>query len=310
MAGPEGQREFSCTNARGFYAGAAYGDLFMRLKEYLRNRIPAGTLREFSGRFDVIGDIAIVTLTPALVPYDQVIAAAIVELRHGIRTVVRKSTDVSGVFRTTHYTVISGKGTETTHHENGFSYHLDLNTNFFNPRLAYERKRVTGQVQAGEEILVPFAGVGPFVIPAAARGAQVTAIEQNPEACRWLERNAGDNHLAGRITIIRGDAFEPPNLPKGSFDRAIIPTPYGRDGILGVMADIVRPGGTLHFYTFKNRAQCEMLEREFEKGGYNVISRRRCGNVAPSVSRWVFDLRCRKPAGTASSGDQNSLNTS
>ncbi|HVP97360.1 class I SAM-dependent methyltransferase [Methanoregula sp.] len=282
----------------------------MRFADYLRSEIPAGTLRKFSGRYDVIGDIAIVTLSPALRSYDQVIAAAIIRHQHGIRTVVRKSANVTGTYRTVYYEIITGKSTETTHHENGFSYYLDLNTSFFNPRLSYERGRITRQVQTGERILVPFAGVGPFVIPAAARGAQVTAIEQNPEACRWLNRNIRDNRVSGQVTVIQGDAFDPHDLPGGSFERVIIPAPYNRDEILEVMAGLVRRDGIIHFYTFKNRAQAGMLEQEFKKTGYSVISRRRCGNVAPSVSRWVFDLRYRKPAGIGSPGDQNSLNTS
>jgi tRNA (guanine37-N1)-methyltransferase len=46
----------------------------------------------------------------------------------------------------------------------------------------------------------------------------------------------------------------------------------------------------IHFYTFKNRDQADALVREFTKKGFEVVVRRRCGNVAPGVSRWVFDL--------------------
>jgi tRNA (guanine37-N1)-methyltransferase len=244
-----------------FYTGTAYGDQSMNLADALKGALPPDKLREFSGRFDVIGDIAIVTLFPALRPYEKAIAAAILEHRHGIRTVVRKSVDVTGAFRRAQYEMIVGTGTETTHRENGFSYRLDLNTSFFNPRLAYERMRVTGQVQTGESVLVPFAGVGPFVIPAAAQGAFVTAIELNPEACRELERNIRENRVSGQVTIIQGDALDPRTLPNGSFDRAIIPTPYGWDEILGMISPRIKKGGNLHFYTFKNRAQSETMER-------------------------------------------------
>jgi tRNA (guanine37-N1)-methyltransferase len=262
----------------------------MSLSDDLAGMIPPDKMRNFSGRFDVVGDIAIIALPPALQKDDQIIAGAILEHRHGIRTVVKKSADVTGDFRTACYEIIVGTGTVTTHRESGFSYRLDLNTSFFTPRLAHERMRVTGQVLAGERVLVPFSGVGPFVIPAAARGATVVAIEQNPDACRWLEENTRTNRVSDRVTIIRGDAFNPELLPTGPFDRAIVPTPYGRDDILALVASRVKSGGMLHFYTFNNRAQGEMLEYEFEKTGYRVLGRRRCGNVAPAVSRWVFDL--------------------
>jgi tRNA (guanine37-N1)-methyltransferase len=262
----------------------------MGLLDELKGTIPADTLREFSGRFDVIGEIAIISLSPALRDYETLIAEAILEHRHGIQTVVRKSAGVTGDFRTAEYTIITGTGMETTHRENGFTYCIDLNTSFFNPRLAHERKRVAGQVKDGERVFVPFCGVGPFVIPAAARGASVVAMEQNPDACHWLKVNLKENHVSGQVTVIMGDAFNPDILPAGPFDRAIIPTPYGRDEILGLVTSRVRSEGILHFYTFKNRVQAEILAHEFEKTGYRVLLRRRCGNVAPSVSRWAFDL--------------------
>jgi tRNA (guanine37-N1)-methyltransferase len=151
--------------------------------------------------------------------------------------------------------------------------------------------RVTNQVQAGESVLVLFAGVGPFVIPSASRGARVVAIEQNPDACRWLVKNLRKNRVSEQVTIIQGDAFDPVLQGEEQFNRAIIPTPYGKDEIFDLAAARVRCNGLLHFYTFKNVAQSKEWEHEFENHGYEVISRRRCGNVAPAVSRWVFDLR-------------------
>jgi tRNA (guanine37-N1)-methyltransferase len=263
----------------------------MKILDKLASLIPHDKLRDFSGRFDVIGDIAIVVLPPHLKKYDHIIANAILEHRHGIRIVVNKNSDVAGKFRTAHYAVIVGNGTVTTHHEFGFSYSFDLNSSFFNPRLAQERRRVTSQVEAGEQVLVPFCGVGPFVIPAAAHGATVVAIEQNPDAFHWFEENIRENKVIGKVAGIRGDAFNPEILTVGPFDRAIIPTPYSKDHILDLIAPRVKSGGLIHFYTFKNRAQSETMENEFVKRGYCVLTRRRCGNVAPSVSRWVFDLQ-------------------
>jgi len=227
----------------------------MTLSDGLNGSIPADNLQGFSGRFDVIGDIAIVNIPSTLQGYEKMIAGAILVHRHGIRTVVKKSRDVAGDFRTAKYTVIAGTGTVTTHHENGFSYRLDLNTSFFTPRLAHERMRVTGQVQAGERVLVPFSGLGPFVIPAATRGATVVAVDKNPDACHWLDENIKENRVSGQVTVIMGDAFNPRLLPSGPFDRAIIPAPYGRDEILGLIASRVRIGGMLHLYLQKPGAE-------------------------------------------------------
>jgi len=263
----------------------------MNVKNQIRDTVPDGTPRSFSGNFTVIGDIAILSLAPEMTGYAPLIARAIISRRHNIRTVMNKTTRVCGCNRTAHLEIIAGSDTVTTHHEYGFAYRLDVQTVFYNPRLACERKRVTDQVQSGERVLVPFCGVGPFVIPAAARGAEVIAVEQNPDACRWLAENVVLNGVSDRVMTIHGDAFDPSRIPSYSYDRAIIPTPYGRDTIFDQSALRVRQGGMIHFYTFKNREQVRDLSGKFECSGFEVMVVRKCGNVAPAVSRWVFDLR-------------------
>jgi len=80
------------------------------------------------------------------------------------------------------------------------------------------------------------------------------------------------------------------NGPSIMFDRAVVPIPYGKDEILDSISPIVKPGGAIHFYTFKKRHQIDGLIQEFEEKGLAVEFHRRCGNVAPGVSRWAFDL--------------------
>lgn len=262
----------------------------MGLKDQLKGIVPDRALCHLSDRFDVIGDIAVLSLSPYLFGYEGTIADAIISRRRTIKTVLNKISRLDGCNRTARYEIIAGRDTVTVHHEYEFAYQLDVCTVFYNPRLASERKRVTDQIQSGERILVPFCGVGPFVIPAAAHGADIIAVEKNPEACRWLARNVQLNSVKDRVTTIMGDAFDTSLLPVYPFDRAIIPTPYGMDTIFDVLASRVKPGGIIHFTTFKNRNQADALVREFNMKGFEVVVQRRCGNVAPSVSRWVFDL--------------------
>jgi len=262
----------------------------MGLKDQLRGIIPDRALRHLSDHFDVIGDIAVLSLSPYLVGYQGTIAQAIISRRHTIKTILNKISRLDGCNRTACYEIITGRDTVTVHHEYGFAYQLDVGTVFYNPRLASERKRVTDQVQSGERILIPFCGVGPFVIPAAARGADIIAVEKNPEAYRWFVRNVKMNGVEDRVTTITGDAFDTTLLSGHKFDRAIIPTPYGMDAIFDILASRVKYGGVIHFTTFKNRNQADALAGEFKMNGFEVVVQRRCGNVAPSVSRWVFDL--------------------
>jgi tRNA (guanine37-N1)-methyltransferase len=262
----------------------------MQLRDQLKGSIPETVLCHISNRFDVIGDIAVLQLAPELENYRHTIAQTIISRRRGIHTVLDKITKLEGGNRTARYDILAGSGTVTTHHEYGYSYRLDVSTVFFNPGLATERKRVTDQVQPGETVVVPFCGAGPFAIPAAAHGADVVAVEQNPDACRWFTENCELNDVADHISLVSGDAFDTGFLRRRMFDRAIIPTPYGMDQCLEVFSPFVRKEGMIHFYTFKKRTQIEPLTREFETRGLDVLTKRRCGNVAPSVSRWVFDL--------------------
>jgi len=262
----------------------------MALKDQLKDIIPDSALCHLSDHFDVIGNIAVLSLSPHLTGYEGIIAQAIITRRRAVKTVLNKISRLDGCNRTARYEILAGKETVTVHHEYGYAYGLDVGKVFFNPRLASERKRVTDQIQSGELVLIPFCGVGPFVIPAAVRGASIIAIEKNPEAYRWLTRNIKVNSVEDRVAPLPGDAFDVSLIPVSSFDRVIIPTPYGMDTILDVLVSRVKPGGIIHFYTFKNRDQADALVREFTKKGFEVVERRRCGNVAPGVSRWVFDL--------------------
>ena len=255
--------------------------------------VPAALLSLVPGRFDVIGDIAIVALEDPLLPFSMEIARAIIARRKSIRMVVRKVTKMDGEHRVARFEILTGSPatTMTVHREYGFRYRLDIAKAFFAPRLASERRRVAGMVRAGEQVIVPFAGVGPFVIPAAEKGAVVTAIEKNPQAFRFLEENVAANGVASRTTLTRGDAFDRSLLPKGAFDRAIVPAPYGQDRILDSIVPAVKPDGWIHMYTFRKKHEIEGLIARYAEKGLSAETFRRCGNIAPGVNRWVFDLR-------------------
>ncbi len=264
----------------------------MRLKERLAGILPEEKLVLLSSRFHVIGDIAILSLDSELDRYKRDIASALLDQCRGIHTVFQKVTPLQGERRTFCLEFLAGKRSSVTvHRESGFRYHLDVAEVFFNSHLGYERMRVAGQVRAGEEVLVLFAGVGPFAIPPAARGARVVALEKSGKACGWLAVNAQENRVDERVAIINADVFSVASLLKRRFDRAIVPTPYGMDRIVDFLPPMVKRGGFIHFYTFKKAQQIEGLVRSYEDLGLEVLQCRRCGNVAPLVSRWAFDMQ-------------------
>lgn len=264
--------------------------MMLRDKIKDKNAVPESLLHLVPNKYEVIGDVAVIVIPPQLQAYRHVIAKTITEQRKNIRTVLNKVAMLEGEARLGGYETLYGSETITLHREYGHLYRLDVRRVFFNTHLSYERFRVASKVRHDEHVLVPFSGVGPFVIPAAVRGAMVTAVDNNPMACQWLAGNVKLNHVEKFISIIQGDAQFIPRMLNAGFDRAIIPTPYGMDQFLWDIAGMVREGGIIHFYTFKKPHQISGLVEEYERNGLEVEFHRRCGNVAPGVSRWVFDL--------------------
>jgi tRNA (guanine37-N1)-methyltransferase len=265
----------------------------MQLKEQLKGIIPESELNRLSNRFHVIGEVAIVSVLPEMEVYKKDIAKTILSCHRNIRTVLNKVSKLDGDRRVASFETLAGNGTVTLHREFGFVYRLDVRKVFFNSHLSYERSRVAQKVKSGERVLIPFCGVGPFAVPVAANGARVVAIESNSEACKWLAENVRLNRVENNIDLIKGDARSIANLlnlKDLKFDRAIIPTPYGMDQVLDILSPLVKKGGTIHFYTFKKKDQIDGLIAKYETMGLKVEFYRSCGNVAPGVSRWVFDL--------------------
>lgn len=262
----------------------------MALKDDLISVLPQDVVRDVPSGFQIIGDIAVVSLPPHLGDYRAHIVSAILSRHHNIRSVLFKDPIPRGDYRVPAMELVSGTTTTTLHREYGFSYRLDVTRSFFSSRLAYERRRVWTQVSEDERVLVPFAGVGPFAIPPARRGGWVTAIEKNPDSCIFLRENARFNHVETHIILFEGDLEEIiPTLCPG-YDRAIIPAPYGFDRSLFLVMPLVRPGGIVHFYTFKNPTQIPALAKEYSGAGLKIRCIRRCGNVAPGIGRYVFDM--------------------
>jgi tRNA (guanine37-N1)-methyltransferase len=295
------------------------------LRDAMRGIVEEPLLPMVPKRFDYIGNVAVISIPPELEAYKKSIASKLLSMRGNTRAVLNKVSKLEGEHRVADFELLIGETTETIHRENGYTYKLDVKKVFFNPRLYSERKRVASKIKSGENIIIPFAGVGPFVLPAAGKGAKVYAIEINPNACACLRENIRINRLEGQITVIQDDfenlfhmlnsvksseklvntafsdlsvCLNPENLeyeiiqvPENGFDRAIVPTPYGMDHFLGEISKLVRKGGYIHFYTFKAESQIPGLIDEYKKMGLEVELYRRTGNVAPGISRWVFDLK-------------------
>jgi len=204
----------------------------------------------FEPSYERLGDIVIVDEDDP----DRAaeIAAAIMDSDLGAATVLNRASPIKGTERVRDWTVLAGDGTETTHREYGHTYHLDLASVYFSPRLATERHRVTQQVTAGERVLDMFAGVGPYAIPAADRGATVVAVDVNPVAVRYLRENAAANGVADRITAIEGDVRDVVGEYRDWADRIVMNLPHSAGEFLAAAVTAAGDDCVVHYYDIQS----------------------------------------------------------
>ena len=211
--------------------------------------MPADLLA-FEPSYERLGDIAILHEDDP--DHAREIAEAIVASALPVKTVVNRASEIKGERRVRDWDVLVGDDTETVHREYGFEYALDISLVYFSPRLATERRRVTAQIDAGERVFDMFAGVGPFVIPAAARDAEAVGVDVNEHAIRYLRENAKRNGVDDRITAIADDVRAVAPDYEGWADRVIMNLPHSAGEFLDEATTIAGDRCVLHYYDIQH----------------------------------------------------------
>ena len=244
--------------------------------------------------FDIIGDICVIKLDDELLPYANAIGKAIIEAYKNIETVLLDR-GVHGELRTRDVENIAGEDrTVTTHKEYGLNIELDISKMYFSPRLAAERKRIADMVQPGEIIIDMFAGVGPFsmMIEKLAEPSEVFAIDLNPDAIEYLNKNIEKNKMAKIKPFCNDASISIRDLPEA--DRIIMNLPHSAEKFLGDALGSLKPGGTIHFYTIM-----EPVDILFFKGDLSELAaphsivftgEREVHTYSPTQSLIVFDF--------------------
>ena len=225
------------------------------------------------------------------------VATAVVESDLPVDAVLDRASKVKGQERVRDWEVLAGEGTETVHREYGCEYLVDLAEAFFSPRLATERHRVAEQVEAGEHAFDMFAGVGPFVVPFARRGATVVGADVNPEAIAYLRENARRNGVAERVTAIEGDVREVVPDYEGWADRVVMNLPHSADEFLDTAVLLASEEAVIHYYDIQHEEDPfgpgEAAIRRAAEPDYEatVETRRRVRSYAPHEVNVCLDVR-------------------
>ncbi|NHN58165.1 MULTISPECIES: class I SAM-dependent methyltransferase family protein [Halorussus] len=180
------------------------------------------------------------------------IADAVMASDLPVEGVVNRASKVKGELRVRDWEVLVGEGTETVHREYGNEFLVDVAEVYFSPRLATERHRVAEQVEAGEQAFDMFAGVGPFVVPFAERGAEVVGVDLNGRAVEYLRENARRNGVADRVTAIQGDVRDIAPDYADWADRAVMNLPHSADEFLDAAVTLAGDDCVLHYYDIQH----------------------------------------------------------
>ncbi len=283
------------------------------LRDGLKGVLSQAELESMLSSFDVLGDIAMLEIPGPLVAKQSMIAQVVMRLYPHVKTVVKKTEGTGGPYRIRPVEVVAGeKKTKTISKENGCLLAVDLNKAYYNPRMASERMRVAAQIKKGENILVLFAGVGPYAVAAEKKTAanakpeRIVAIELNPDAAALMRENVRLNKcrkievIEGDVAGILADAGRHGSRFHSFADRIIMPHPTEALRFLPLALKAAKAGAIIHLYAFgrAGRAVEDVwgeAQRIAAKEGYSLILRtgRVVQTYSPQMEQVVLDLEVR-----------------
>jgi len=255
--------------------------------------------------YALIGDIAVFSYTPRLgLPPEGYRGAAEALLREQPRVkAVFLKVSTSGDLRVQRLLHLAGeRRTRTIHREHGLEFEVDIARVYFNPRLAYEHRRVAEAAGDGETVLDMFSGVGGFAVHLASlRRLRVLAVDLNVHAAVLAARNIARNkaRLRGEALAARADSMALPEILKPAFHRIIMNHPTRARLFAGAACRLAAPGGAeIHYYTLT--VSCGEAVEEAVQAFSKCCSRveplgcREALSYGPGEAVYAVDLRVKK----------------
>ncbi|MHC1630953.1 MAG: class I SAM-dependent methyltransferase [Methanotrichaceae archaeon] len=260
-------------------------------------RVSAENILGYRPHFEVVGEIAIVAPEHA-----EEVASALMKVHKNIKTAIAPISAVEGEFRTRRFRHVAGEKKTVTHHkEHGLKYRVDLEGAYFTPRLGTERLRIAKQVRSSDIVLDMFAGVGPFALLMAKKGARVIAIDKNPIAVKYLKENAALNQIE-QIKILEGDATELARRYQNKADHVIMNLPHSTFQFLEPAIRAAKNDGTVHYYSISPEENLYERDMTFIEdaarqaaANFQIIYKGIVRSYAPRQYNVVIDFKVLKP---------------
>jgi len=267
--------------------------------EILEDELTSEEIENLKTSFDTIGDIVILEIPDELQDKKQLIGDAAYKFTKR-KAIYMKKSAIKGTIRVRDLEFLSGVDDSLTiHKEHGVRLKLDVREVYFSPRLATERKRVMESVKDGEKILDMFCGIGPFpIVIARNKDVDITAVDINEAAIKYLDENVKLNKLKGNIESHCGDVREVSKGFKTKFDRIIMNLPGLAYSFLDVAIDLIEDDGIINYYEFSDSYEqgIKRLNEAANSAGKKVeiLNTRKVKSISPDEWHVSIDAKIKK----------------
>ncbi|HJJ35908.1 MAG TPA: SAM-dependent methyltransferase [Methanocorpusculum sp.] len=191
----------------------------------------------------------------------------------------------SGVMRIPEMTVLKGTPHDVTFRESGISYTLNPAKVMFSQGNRGEKQRLKKMIRPGERVADMFAGIGYFTLTAAKAGAQVHAMELNPDSFAYLQTNISANHLGGLITPELGDCR---THLSGIYDR-ILMGHFDAPDFLSYALSHAKEGTVLHIHALGDK-ETAIIDAVVSAGFRYELTKHKVKKYAAHQIHYVYDL--------------------
>jgi len=245
--------------------------------------------------YDVIGNIAILKHDKN----NKKLAKKILRQNKNIRTVLEKKEKVHGRLRTIKTKFLAGEKTkEALYKENNCVFRLNVESCYFSPRLSEERKEIAAKIKKKGNILVLFAGVGPFACVIAKNNPKtsVVSVELGRECCKYALINKRMNKL-DNLDVLQGDVKRILPRLKEKFDIIVMPRPQLKDTFLKEALKAARRGSLIYYYGFSREDELPAVEKELYdeakkiRKKIKILKVKKTGEIAPYKYRFRIEIK-------------------
>lgn len=270
------------------------------LKEKLKGKIPTNLLELLPKGYQLLGQVCILNLKKELLKYRKLIAETSLNLIPSAKTICLKTDIIKGQFREPSIEVLAGeKNTVVKHHEFDCVFEFDISKIMWSKGNMNERQRLASLIKKNEIVVDFFAGLGYWVIPIAKHclTKRIIAIELNPVAFKFLQKNIILNLVSDKIEAINGDCVEVAKKLNIKADRIIlglIPSPFFA---LPAALSLSKKGTIIHFEGIASTDNPNELFEEVRKIALEnkrtikLIKANEVKSFSPHKSHFTLDIQ-------------------